>query len=244
MKFIKNIFRLLLLGLIVVIVLTINDGYLLYKSAIVQMPLEKKIEQIKSIDNYTKIKELPEIYIEAVVAVEDHRFYTHNGIDLISIGRALINDIVAMSFVEGGSTITQQFAKNAYFTQEKTITRKISEMFMAFEIEKNYTKEEILEFYLNTSYFGEGCYTVKDASRVYFDKQPIEMNDYESILLAGIPNAPSVYAPTRNPELAKERQLQVVEKMIKNDMFITNDTFLDNHNHCVSIINTRKKQKG
>lgn len=215
MKFIKKIFNFLLCCIIVIVALTINDGYLLYKSAIVQMPLENKVEQIKNIENYTKIEELPETYIDAVISVEDHRFYTHKGIDLISIGRAVINDIIAMSFVEGGSTITQQLAKNTYFTQEKTITRKISEIFMARAFEKNYSKDEILEFYLNTSYFGEGCYTVKDASKMYFDKEPIEMTDYESILLAGIPNAPSVYAPTRNPELAKERQLQVIEKMIK-----------------------------
>lgn len=88
---------------------------------------------------------------------------------------------------------------------------------MAFDIEKNFTKKEILELYLNTSYFGEGCYTVKEASRVYFKKEPIDMTDYESILLAGIPNAPSVYAPTVNPDLAKERQLQVVQKMIQHD---------------------------
>ena len=88
---------------------------------------------------------------------------------------------------------------------------------MSFEIEKNYNKDEILELYLNTSYFGEGCYTVKEASRKYFGKEPKEMTDYEAILLAGIPNAPSVYAPTKNPELAKQRQKQVMNKMIKYD---------------------------
>lgn len=217
MKFVKSLFRFILLTIVVIVALTINEGYLLYKSALVSMPLDMKVSEIKSIDNYTTIKEVPQIYLDAVISVEDHRFYKHNGIDIISTLRALLNDIIAMSFVEGGSTITQQLAKNTYFTQEKTITRKISEVFMAFEFEKNYSKDEILEFYLNTSYYGEGCYTVKEASRVYFDKAPIEMTDYESILLAGVPNAPSVYAPTVNPELAKERQLQVIQKMIKYD---------------------------
>ena len=146
---------------------------------------------------------------------EDHRFYKHNGIDIIAIGRATINDIKAMSFVEGGSTITQQLSKNIYFTQEKKITRKIAEVFMSFEIEKNYNKDEILELYLNTSYFGEGCYTVKEASRKYFGKEPKKMTDYEAIMLAGIPNAPSVYSLTKNPELAKQRQKQVINKMIE-----------------------------
>ena len=112
------------------------------------------------------------MYINAVISVEDHRFYKHPGIDIISIGRAVINDIKAMSFVEGGSTITQQLAKNIYFTQEKKIERKIAEVFMAFDIEKKYDKNEILELYVNTSYFGDGYYTVKEASRGYFAKEP------------------------------------------------------------------------
>lgn len=218
MKIIKNIFRILLLCIVIFISIKVNEGYSLYKEAIEQVPLDKKIEEIKSINNYTKIDEVPDIYLKAVIAVEDHRFYSHNGIDLVAIGRAIFNDIINMSFVEGGSTITQQLAKNIYFTQEKKITRKIAEVFMAFEIEKNYSKNDILEFYLNTSYFGEGCYTVKDASKKYFDKLPIEMTDYESIMLSGIPNAPSVYAPTVNPELAKQRQLQVIQKMTKYDV--------------------------
>ena len=93
---------------------------------------------------------------------------------------------------------------------------------MAFDIEKAYDKDEILELYLNTSYFGDGYYTVKEASRGYFGKEPGEMNDYECIMLAGIPNAPSVYAPTKNPTLAKERQRQVADKMINNG-YLTED---------------------
>lgn len=155
------------------------------------------------------------MYIDAVISVEDHRFYKHNGIDLIAIARAVINDLKAMDLVEGGSTITQQLAKNIYFTQEKKFTRKIAEIFMAFNIEKNYSKEEILELYFNTSYFGDGYYTVKEACRGYFYKELNEMTKYEMILLAGIPNAPSVYAPTKNPELARRRQKQVIDKMIK-----------------------------
>lgn len=99
--------------------------------------------------------------------------------------------------------------------RKKNLTRKIAEVFMSFEIEKNYNKDEILELYLNTSYFGEGCYTVKEASRKYFGKEPKKMTDYEAIMLAGIPNAPSVYSLTKNPELAKQRQKQVINKMIE-----------------------------
>lgn len=218
MKIIKNFFRVLLLCVIIFVGIKINEGYQMYKNALTEMTLQEKVTEIKNKDNYTSINELPQIYIDAVVAVEDHRFFQHNGIDIVSIARAVFNDIKAMKFVEGGSTITQQLAKNAYFTQEKNITRKVAEVFMAFEFEKNYSKNDILEFYLNTSYFGEGCYTIKDASKVYFNKEPIEMSDYESIMLAGIPNAPSVYAPTVNLNLAKERQLQVIQKMIKYEV--------------------------
>ena len=154
--------------------------------------------------------------INAVIAVEDRRFYKHNGIDPISIGRAIITDIKEMSLAEGGSTITQQVAKNNLFTQEKKATRKIAEMFAARDIEKMCSKNEIFELYVNTSYFGDGYYCVKDAAEGYFDKAPKDMDLYECTLLAGIPNAPSVYAPTKNPELAKQRQAQVLKKMIDN----------------------------
>lgn len=215
MKIIKRIIFALLLILICVVLVFVGNGYSMYKDALKEMPLEEKVASIKEKDNYTKIEEMPKIYKNAVVSVEDHRFYKHFGIDIIAVGRAAVNDIKEMRFAEGGSTITQQLSKNIYFTQEKKITRKIAEVFMAFKIESSYEKDEILELYLNTSYFGDGYDTVKEASKGYFDKEPNEMTDYEAILLAGIPNAPSVYAPTKNPELAKQRQKRVMNKMVE-----------------------------
>ena len=214
-KFFKAVLVLILIGLSLSL-LVIGNGYNMYKEAVDKISIEDKVKEIQNKENYTKISELPQMYINAVISVEDHRFYKHSGIDIIAIGRAVVNDIKAMSFVEGGSTITQQLAKNIYFTQEKKIERKIAEVFMAFEIEKRYNKNEILELYLNTSYFGDGYYTVREASIGYFGKEPIKMTDSECIMLAGIPNAPSAYAPTKNPELAKQRQKQVIEKMTKN----------------------------
>ena len=128
--------------------------------------------------------------------------------------RASLNDIKAMSFVEGGSTITQQLAKNIYFSQKKEITRKIAEVFIAFKIEKNYTKEEILELYINTAYYGNGYYSPKETCLEYFNKKLTNMTDDEAIMLVGIPNAPSVYNPKANMQLAKQRQMQVIKKMI------------------------------
>ena len=218
MKVIKIIIKILFILLLIltsIALLYIGNGYNMYKTAIEEMSIEDKVKEIQSKENYTKISELPQMYINAVISVEDHRFYDHGGIDIIAIGRAAINDIKAMSFVEGGSTITQQLSKNIYFTQEKKIERKIAEVFMAFEIEKRYEKDFILELYLNTSYFGDGYYTVKEASQGYFGKEPKDMTDSECILLAGIPNAPSAYSPTKNPGLAKQRQKQVINKMIK-----------------------------
>lgn len=192
----------------------VYEAHEMYKQKLEEIPIEEKISEIRSKENYTKLEEIPQIYKNAVLAVEDHRFYSHGAIDIISIGRAIYKDITTRSFAEGGSTITQQLAKNTYFTQEKKMSRKISEIFMAREYEKNLTKDEILELYINTCYFGNGYYSLKEASKGYFNKEAKDMTDYECIMLAGIPNAPSVYAPTKNLELAKQRQKQVADAMV------------------------------
>ena len=215
LKFFKHIIVIVIIGIIAFSAYEINKGYYMYKQAIEQTSIKEKVKEIKQKENYTKLDEVPKIYINAILAVEDHRYYEHKGIDVISITRAILRDIKELKLIEGGSTITQQLAKNAYFTQEKKLERKIAEIFMANELEENLSKDEILELYLNTSYFGNGYYSVKEASRGYFNKEPIEMDEYESIMLAGIPNAPSVYAPTKNPELAKQRQKQVARAMVK-----------------------------
>lgn len=192
------------------------QGYSMYKDAIAETSIKQKINEIKrENENYIEYDKLPENYVHAVVAIEDRMFFEHNGINIISIMRAIIKDIKEMKLVEGGSTITQQLAKNTYFTQKKEFTRKIAEVFMAFEFERNCTKEEIFELYVNTIYFGDGYYCIYDASKGYFDKEVEELDLYECTLLAGIPNAPSVYAPTKNPELAKQRQAQVISSMVK-----------------------------
>lgn len=215
-KFLKRLIILIILIIIAIIGIFTYQGYSLYKEAINEMSIEDKVNEIKSgVTEYIEYKELPEDYINAVIAVEDRRFFSHNGVDAISITRAILKDIQTMSLAEGGSTITQQLAKNVYFTQRKEFTRKIAEIFMAFEFEKECSKQEIFELYVNTIYFGDGYYCVYDAAQGYFDKIPKDMNLYESTLLAGIPNAPSVYSPNVNPELSKQRQAQVLYKMLK-----------------------------
>jgi membrane peptidoglycan carboxypeptidase len=215
-KFIKKLLLLIIIVLIVITGIYIYRGYKLYKDAIEEISIEEKVNQIKEkTENYTKYEVLPKDYINAVLAVEDRNFFKHNGINIISIGRAVVMNIKEQKIVEGGSTITQQLAKNIYFNQKKEITRKVAEVFMTFKLEQNLEKEEIFELYVNTIYFGDGYYNIYDACHGYFDKEVKDMDLYESTLLAGIPNAPSVYAPTKNPELAKQRQNQVLKKMVK-----------------------------
>ena len=190
-----------------------GEGYGLYKNAVQEESLEETVAEIRRQENFTSLEEMPETYVQAVVSVEDHRFYDHFGLDLIAIGRAVVNDIKAGRYVEGGSTITQQLAKNLYFSQEKTMNRKAAEVFLALELEQKYTKDEILELYVNSIYFGDGYYSVGEASEGYFGKPASEMNDYECTLLAGVPNAPSKYAPSKNLALAEKRQQKVISRM-------------------------------
>ena len=201
----------------------IHAGYKLYKEAIEETPITQMAENIKkSREHYTKYEELPQNYIDAVVAVEDRRFFEHRGIDIISIGRAIVTNIRAKELVEGGSTITQQLAKNTYFSQRRELVRKIAETFTAHAYENELTKEEIFELYVNTMYFGDGYYCIYDASHGYFDKEVKDMDLFECTLLAGIPNAPSVYSPTVNPELSRQRHEQVLRKMVKFN-YLTQD---------------------
>lgn len=216
MKFIKRLIFIILLIAIIIGSLIIYKGYKLYKDTIDELSLADKITQIKSNKNYVSINDVPEYYKNAVIAVEDHRFYNHRAIDVIAITRAIYTNITNMQLGEGGSTITQQVAKNLYFiTEDDFISRKIAEIFVAFDLENNYSKDDILEFYMNTIYFGDGYYGIKEASNGYYKKDPKDLNLYESTLLAGVPNAPSVYAPTVNPDLAKSRQGKVIRSMIE-----------------------------
>lgn len=194
---------------------TVARGYNMYREALAQQSLPERIAEVRAKPNYLPLFELPQTYLDAVVAVEDQRFRQHFGIDLLAIGRAVWNNVTSMSLKEGGSTITQQLAKNLYFTQEKSFIRKIAEVFMAFNLERHYSKDRILELYVNSIYFGDGYYCVRSASLGYFGKEPRDMTDYECTLLAGIPNAPSVYSLTRNPDLARQRQKYVIRQMVE-----------------------------
>ncbi len=219
----KKIVKITLIS-IVAIILTIGiflfgSGYVFYKNAVKNESLEDKISKIQQSEKFVKMDEIPIEYKNAVIAVEDHRFEEHGAIDLIAIGRALTSDIKNKDVVEGGSTITQQVIKNLYFMKEDTkndsLDRKIAEIIMGIQLEKKYSKDEIFELYANNIYFGDGYYNIRDAAKGYFGKEPSELNLYECTLLAGIPNAPSVYSPNVNPELSKKRHAKVIRSMVK-----------------------------
>ena len=223
LRWIRNTVLLLMALCLCVVGAVVFMGWNMYTRALEAVPLDQRVKQVREQESFTSFDELPDTYVDAVIAAEDHRFFDHNGIDPIAIGRAVVNDIKAMSFVEGGSTITQQLAKNLYFSQEKELARKVAEVFMAFHLEANYSKEEILELYVNSIYFGNGCYDVASASQSYFGVEPDQMNENQCTLLAGIPNAPSVYDLTLNPDLAQQRQRQVVEMMVKHEYLTTDE---------------------
>lgn len=178
---------------------------------------ENLVGRISAVNkSYTKIDKIPQNLKNAVVAVEDKRFYKHMGIDLISIGRAVVTDVKEGRLKEGGSTITQQLAKNLFLSNERTFERKIKEIILALEIENRYSKEEILEMYLNVVYFGSGAYGVQNASKTYFDKDVSDLSLDECAMLAGLPQSPSAYNPKKHYDKARIRQGVVLNLMEEN----------------------------
>lgn len=191
-------------------------GAVMWNDAKEKLPIAQAVEQFRADEDYIKCGDLPQFYIDAVISVEDRRFFKHNGISVKSIVRAALFDLLAGSFEQGGSTITQQLAKNVWFDQEKRMERKFAEVFAAFSLEKELTKPEIFELYVNTIYFGSGYYGIGEAARGYFGKAPSELSDYECALLAGLPNAPSAYSLDDAPELAHQRMEIVLQAMRDN----------------------------
>lgn len=215
MKFIRK----LLITIFILIFLFVSALFLIgqtyYSKALKEKPLITRIEEITNKENFVKFEDMSSYYRNAVISVEDHRFYDHGAVDFIAISRATFVNIKNKELKEGGSTITQQVAKNIVFSQESSFRRKLGEIFASYDLEKNYDKKEIFELYVNTSYFGDGYYGIYDASYGYYNKDPKDLNLDESSMLAGVPNAPSVYAPTVNPNLAKKRQYHVINTMLE-----------------------------
>ncbi len=215
MKFIRKLLIVIILIILVACSVVFLIGQSYYSKALKEKPLITRVDEITSKENFVKFEDMSQYYRNAVISVEDHRFYDHGPVDYIAIARAIFTNIKNAELQEGGSTITQQVAKNVIFSQEHSWVRKAGEIFAAYDLEKHYTKKEIFELYVNTSYFGDGYYGIYDASYGYYNKSPKDLNLDEASMLAGVPNAPSVYSPNVNPDLAKKRQYHVLNTMIE-----------------------------
>lgn len=167
--------------------------------------------------SHAKLSEIPQHTIDAFVSIEDKRFFKHHGVDYIRIGGAIIDNIKSFSFKEGASTISQQLIKNTHLSSDKKISRKIKEIRIAKELERKYTKEEILEMYLNILYFGDNLYGITTAARVFFDTDPSNLSLSQSALIAGIINNPARYNPYQNPDSCIKRRNLVLKAMLDND---------------------------
>ena len=185
-------------------------------------------EIIKTFTAYTyekiELKDIPENLKKALIATEDKNFYRHHGYDLTGLVRSTVQNILAGRVVQGASTLTQQLARVLFLNNERTIDRKIKELFIAARIEKTISKDQILEMYMNNVYLGAGAYGVEGAAQIYFDKKLKECNLAELALLAGLPQAPSVYNPFNNKDLAIKRRNQVLSRMYKM-RYITQDEY-------------------
>src|SRR5512143_3702569 len=157
---------------------------------------------------------VPVMLINALIAAEDARFYSHRGLDPRGIARASARNIRARKVVEGGSTLTQQLAKVLFLTPERSYSRKLKEMALALRIEQRYTKEEILSLYLNQIYFGSGAYGIEAAARIYFNKAAKDLSIAECALLAGLPRSPKYYSPFKSPQNALGRRAYVLNRMV------------------------------
>lgn len=165
--------------------------------------------------HYTSIDEIPTSMQQAIVAVEDKRFYDHHGFDIEGIMRATLVNLQQGEIDEGASTITQQLVKNLFLTHERSFGRKAEEFLLSLAMEFNYSKDEILEMYLNTIYYGSNFYGIEEAAEGYFGKRPSELQLPEAAMLAGLPNAPSLYSPYVDFMMAKKRQFVVLDAMVR-----------------------------
>ncbi|MGX8834670.1 transglycosylase domain-containing protein [Amedibacillus sp. YH-ame6] len=217
MKILKRILLLILLLALLGGIVFAGVGFFNYKSAINKESIEDKVSEIQGSSEYVSSEDISSYLLKATVSIEDHRFYDHNGVDYFAMLRALVSNIFAKGIVGGGSTITQQLAKNLYFDYQSTYLRKASEVFMAYDLEGKLSKEAILELYVNVINYGDNYIGIKAASEGYFGKEPKDLTLNEATLLAGLPQSPSNYQLSDHKENALKRQKQVLEAMVRDE---------------------------
>ena len=225
------IFLVLILGVYIKYRLELKDIQSLvedYKPSVATTIYDKnnKVVDILAAEDreVVKLSEVSPYLKDAFISIEDKQFYSHHGLHFKGIFRAIVTNLLSRKASQGGSSITQQLAKNAFLTSERKISRKIKEAILTYQMERTYTKDEILEKYLNEIYFGSGSYGVKSAAYQFFRKDVKDLNIAEAALLAGIPNRPTKYDPTKNLENALERQ-QIILKEMYNDGKITEEEY-------------------
>ena len=172
-------------------------GYQIYQDKIQEQSLSERVNQLKSKEDYVTLDQISPIYKEAVLESEDRRFYQHGPVDYYGLARAMLTNLTTFSFKEGGSTITQQLAKNLCLSFKKDLSRKFAEVFIAKDLEDHYSKDEILEMYLNITYLGEGNYGIQAASQYYYHIDAIDLNKQQSDILVKTLKRPSVYNPSK-----------------------------------------------
>lgn len=179
------------------------------------MNMDEVVDPIRQSPQWVPLKNMSRDIPQALIAIEDHDYYNHGGIDMNGVIRALLVNLSAGEVVQGGSTLSQQLVKNVFLTHERTVERKIEEAVLTLVLESKYTKDEILELYLNTTYFGAGANGIKQAAEVYFGKAPSALSLAEAAVIASLPYAPTALNPLENPKNCKKRQLLVLGAMNK-----------------------------
>ena len=195
----KIIFRLFVIIILIALIFCgfyAYQGYKIYQDVIEEKNIEQRVAELQNKEDYVKLDEIADVYVELVVESEDHRFYQHHGVDYIGLTRAMLTNLATWSYKEGGSTITQQLAKNLCLSFEKSLDRKFAEVFIAWQLERDYSKDEILEMYLNITYLGEGNYGIKAASNYYYNVEPSQLTKEQAEVLARTLKSPRVYNPS------------------------------------------------
>ncbi len=216
-KKLLTIIAVLLLMILVAAGTLLSQGYVRYKREVETLPVEKAVEAYRSKEEYADFEEIDPDFVNAVISVEDKRFFTRRGYDLIALARAVYHNLVAGDLVEGGSTISEQIAKNLYLDgYVEGLEEKMAEIFLMLELEECFSKEELFALYANMNYYGDGYWGIRDACRGYYGEDCSDLSLAKAAILAGIPNAPAIYQLSDGYDLAKNRQEWVLLTMANN----------------------------
>ncbi len=210
-------FLVLLLALTVFLAMMFSQGYQRYKEEIEALSIEKAVESYTGREDYVPYDQIDQDFINAVISVEDKRFFERKGYDLIALCRAIYHNFLAKDFIEGGSTITEQIAKNLHLGGYiNSPEEKMAGIFLMRALEQLYSKEELFALYANMNYYGDGYWGISEAARGYYDRDADDLSLAQAAMLVGIPNAPAVYQLSDGYELAKQRQEWVLQTMVNN----------------------------